>query len=124
MRKRMYLEKHKIAAEKIISREDNSIELEITFTEDCDFFDGHFPQIHLVPAVAQIDLATYFINKYFGKDRFISSAKRLKFSAPVLPNNCVHYILKYSPEKNSVNYKLISADGEKTFSSGSFLLGK
>lgn len=74
----MYLEKHKIAAEKIISREDNSIELEITFTEDCDFFDGHFPQIHLVPAVAQIDLATHFINKYFGKDRFISSAKRLK----------------------------------------------
>ena len=38
-------------------RIEPKIELEITFTEDCDFFDGHFPQIHLVPAVAQIDLA-------------------------------------------------------------------
>lgn len=119
----MYLEKHKIAPERIVSKDENSVELELKFTEECDFFDGHFPQIHLVPAVAQIDIATHFIQKYFNKERYFVSAKRLKFSAPVLPNSTVHYILKYNSEKNLVAYKLISDDGLKSYSSGNFVIG-
>ena len=56
---------HSITDEKIISASENEIVLEVKIPSSSDFFDGHFPEIHLVPAVAQIDMATYFIKKYF-----------------------------------------------------------
>ena len=118
----MYLQKHKIAQEKVISKEENEVVLQLTFTEDCDFFDGHFPQIHLVPAVAQIDIASHLIRKYFGLKGNIISAKRLKFSAPVFPNSTVDMSLKYNIEKSSITYKLVSSTEEKTYSSGAFVI--
>lgn len=120
----MYLEKHKIPAEKIISQDENSVVLGLYIPEECDFFDGHFPEIHLVPAVAQIDMATYFCKKYFGLSRFLESAKRLKFSSPVKPNSELKMSLKYNTEKNMMTYKLTSADEAKTYSSGNFVITK
>lgn len=120
----MYLEKHKISDEKIVSKDENSVLLELFISEESDFFDGHFPEIHLVPAVAQIDMATYFIKKYFGTTRFIESTKRLKFTSPVKPNSTVHMSLKFNPEKSSVAYKLTSADEQKAYSAGTFVIRK
>lgn len=120
----MYLEKHNISEEKVLSRDENSVLLEFFIPETCDFFDGHFPEIHLVPAVAQVDLAMYFSKKYFGTTRFMESAKRLKFSSPVKPNSTVHMSLKFNSEKNAVTYKLTSGDEEKTYSSGTVTVGK
>ena len=39
----MYLEKHKISDEKIVSKDENSVLLELFIPEESDFFDGHFP---------------------------------------------------------------------------------
>lgn len=116
----MYLEKHKIPAEKIISQTEDSILLELTIPEECDFFDGHFPEIHLVPAVAQMDMVTFFANKYFGTQRYIESAKRIKFTSPVKPNTTLHLNIKFNAEKCSINYKLTSADELKAYSGGNF----
>ncbi|MBR5933383.1 MAG: hydroxymyristoyl-ACP dehydratase [Treponema sp.] len=119
-----YLALHNIAEEKAVVKTENEVELEYYIGEECDFFNGHFPEIHLVPAVAQIDMASYFSQKYFGTTRFIQSAKRLKFTCPVKPNVWVRMSLKYSAEKNSVTYKLTSADGEKSYSGGSFVISR
>ncbi|MBQ0162686.1 MAG: hydroxymyristoyl-ACP dehydratase [Treponema sp.] len=119
-----YIETHNLEEEKVISQEENSVVLEYFIPEKCDFFDGHFPEIHLVPAVAQIDMATYFSKKYFGTSRYIQSAKRIKFTSPVRPNSTVQMSLKYNPEKSSVTYKLVSADGEKNYSGGTFVISK
>lgn len=118
----MYLQKHKIQPEKIISQEEDSVVLELSITPECDFFDGHFPQISLVPAVAQIDIVTKFIKKYFGLSGVIESAKRLKFSSPIFPNSVVQINLKYNSEKKSVSYKLSSANSEKIYSSGAIVV--
>lgn len=116
----MYLEKHGIPAEKIVAQDENSVLLELFIPETCDFFDGHFPEIHLVPAVAQIDMATYFCKKYFGLKRTMESTKRMKFTSPVKPNATLHMSLKYNPEKGLVTYKLTSQDELKAYSSGNF----
>lgn len=116
-----YIQKHSIKDETVISKEENSVVIEYYIPEESDFFDGHFPEIHLVPAVAQVDMATFFSKKYFGLSRFVSSAKRLKFTSPVKPNSKVQLSLNFNPEKNSVAYKLIAADGEKTYSGGNLV---
>ena len=120
----MYLEDHKIAPEKLIEKSDGSFTLEFTVTEECDFFDGHFPEIHLLPAVAQIDLMIHFAKKYLGVKGFAVSTKRTKFGAPIFPGYTVRLNVKHNPEKNSLAYKFTTPDESKTFSSGTFALGE
>lgn len=121
----MYLKKHGIAPEKIIEKNDDSILLEFSVPETCDFFEGHFPEIQLLPAVAQIDLMAHFAKKYFGIPIYFSKTKRTKFVAPIFPNATVLMNIQFNSEKNSVTYKLSSANGEKIYSTGTFaLVGK
>lgn len=121
----MYLTKHGIAPEKIIEKNDDSILLEFSLPENCDFFEGHFPEIELLPAVAQIDLMAHFAKKYFDIPLYFSKTKRTKFGAPIFPNATVRMNIKFNSEKNSVTYKLSNANGEKIYSTGTFaLVGK
>lgn len=120
----MYLQKHGIEPEKVIEKNDDSVLLEFTVPETCDFFDGHFPEIQLLPAVAQIDIMVNLASKYFKTSRFVLSSKRTKFIAPILPNTTVRMNIKFDSEKKSVAYKLSSIAGEKIFSSGTFSLGE
>ncbi len=119
----MYLEKHNIAPERVIERDENSVVLEMSFSKDCDFFEGHFPEIQLLPAVAQIDIIMNMAHKYFSTPVFAAISKRTKFGAPIFPENLVRMSLKFNREKNAVVFKLGSVDGEKTFSSGTITLG-
>lgn len=119
----MYLQKHGIAPEKVIEKTDDSVLLEFTVPETCDFFDGHFPEIQLLPAVAQIDIMMNFAHKYFSTSRAALSTKRTKFGAPIFPNTTVRMNIKFNSEKNALTYKLGSVDGEKTYSTGTFVLG-
>lgn len=120
----MYLEKHNIDEETVVERTEDSVLLAFRIEEKCDFFDGHFPEIHLVPAVAQIDTMINLANKYLGTSRFFVSAKRIKFSAPVLPNTDLHLSMKFNKEKNAIVYKLTTAAEDKTFSSGTLAVAE
>ncbi len=121
----MTLERHKIISEKIIEKTENSVILEYLIPEDSDFFDGHFPEIHLVPAVAQVDMMKNFALKYLGIDltNYLSFGKRIKFTSPVFQNALVRMSIKFNQEKNSLTYKLTTQDESKTYSSGTFTLG-
>ena len=62
---------HDITDENIISRAENAISLEFLIPESSDFFDGHFPEYKLLPAVAQFEVITRFSRKYFGTQRYV-----------------------------------------------------
>ena len=47
---------HDIRDEVVVSREENAIALEFVIPASSDFYDGHFPQYKLLPAVAQFDV--------------------------------------------------------------------
>lgn len=118
----MYLTKHGIAPETVIEKSADSVLLEFSVPEACDFFEGHFPEIKLLPAVAQIDLMAHFSKKYFGVPIGFSGTKRTKFGAPIFPNAIVRMNIKFNSEKNSVTYKLSNTSGEKIYSTGTFAL--
>ena len=112
---------HDIKDEVVVSREENSLALEFVIPASCDFFDGHFPQYKLLPAVAQFEIITRFSHKYFGTQRYVPNIKRIKFSAPIKPDTKIHLELTYKKDKGSVTFNMADASVEgKVYSSGSF----
>ena len=112
---------HDIKDEVVISKEENSVVLEFVIPATCDFFDGHFPQYKLLPAVAQFEVITRFSRKYFGTQRYVPNIKRIKFSAPIKPDTKIHLELTYKKDKGSVTFNMSDANVEgKVYSSGSF----
>lgn len=112
---------HDIKDEKIISRDETNVVLEFVIPASSDFFDGHFPQYKLLPAVAQFEVITRFSRKYFGTQRYVPNIKRIKFSAPIKPGTNIHLELTYKKEKSTVTFNMADADVEgKVYSSGSF----
>ena len=112
---------HDIKDEQIISKEEGKVVLEFVIPASSDFFDGHFPEYKLLPAVAQFEVVTRFSRKYFGTQRWVPSIKRIKFSAPIRPDTKIHLELTYKTEKQSVTFNLSDANVEgKVYSSGTF----
>lgn len=112
---------HDIKDEQIISKEEGKVVLEFVIPASSDFFDGHFPEYKLLPAVAQFEVVTRFSRKYFGTQRWVPSIKRIKFSAPIRPDTKIHLELTYKAEKQSVTFNLSDASVEgKVYSSGTF----
>lgn len=112
---------HDIKDEQIISKEEGKVVLEFVIPASSDFFDGHFPEYKLLPAVAQFEVVTRFSRKYFGTQRWVPSIKRIKFSAPIRPDTKIHLELTYKVEKQSVTFNLSDANVEgKVYSSGTF----
>ena len=112
---------HDIVDEKIINQEENKISLEFVIPESSDFFNGHFPEFKLLPAVAQFEIITRFSRKYFKTQRYVPTIKRIKFSNPIRPDTKIHLDLEYKTEKGSVSFTMEDAEVEgKVYSSGSF----
>lgn len=112
---------HSITGEKIIAQTENEVSLEFSIPEESDFFDGHFPEYKLLPAVAQFEIITRFSRKYFGTERYVPDIRRIKFSAPIRPNAVVRLRLHYKADKGAVAFTMAdAAHSDKVYSSGSF----
>lgn len=112
---------HDIRDEVVVSKEENAVVLEFVIPASSDFFDGHFPQYKLLPAVAQFEVITRFSRKYFGTQRYVPNIKRIKFSAPIKPDTKIHLELTYKKDKGTVTFNMADANVEgKVYSSGSF----
>ncbi|MBP3742480.1 MAG: hydroxymyristoyl-ACP dehydratase [Treponema sp.] len=112
---------HDIVNEEVISKDENSVVLEFVIPVTSDFFDGHFPEYKLLPAVAQFEVITRFSRKYFGTQRYVPNIKRIKFSAPIRPDTKIHLELTYKKEKGTVTFNMADANVEgKVYSSGTF----
>jgi uncharacterized membrane protein/3-hydroxymyristoyl/3-hydroxydecanoyl-(acyl carrier protein) dehydratase len=108
-----------LSHEKVIEQSSEKVILDFSIPAGSDYFSGHFPQFPILPAVAQFELAVRFACRYMGTSPHVAGARRLKFSAPVLPG----YLLRMELKKtnDAVGWTLKSQDGETLHSSGSFV---
>ena len=112
---------HSVDNEKLISKNDNNCVLEFVIPLESDFFNGHFPEYKLLPAVAQIDLTTRFAKKYFDTPRYITHIKRAKFSNPIRPDTTIRLEMTYKKEKELIAFTMSDANKEdKVYCSGTF----
>ncbi len=111
---------HGIPAETILSQKEGMVELEVSIPASSNYFDGHFPEMKLLPAVAQIDLVTHYAQRYFGTELSTPDIKRFKFSNKILPDSVVVFHLEYKEEKECVTFNISDFSGNKVYASGSY----
>jgi acyl-coenzyme A synthetase/AMP-(fatty) acid ligase/3-hydroxymyristoyl/3-hydroxydecanoyl-(acyl carrier protein) dehydratase len=111
-----------VSCVKVWERTDTSVVLELAFPTELDYFDGHFPEFKLLPAVAQLELAVRFADHYFAVGLTISGAKRIKFSAMIRPDSRIFLDLKHDPEKKHLRFTFIGSD-KRVYSSGTLQIG-
>jgi 3-hydroxymyristoyl/3-hydroxydecanoyl-(acyl carrier protein) dehydratase len=95
--------------------------LDFSIPAESDYFNEHFPQLRVLPAVAQFELAVRFANRYLGTSLNAKGAKRLKFTSPVLPG--IPLRMELQKTGNAIAFTIKSPDGETLFSSGGFTFG-
>lgn len=112
---------HGIPNEEVIEKSDSQAVLRVVIPEASDYFDGHFPDFKLLPAVAQIDLVAHYAAKYFGVALSTPNIKRFKFSDKILPNSELIFKINFDAEKSLVSFKISDKAGEKSYSSGTYI---
>ena len=108
--------------QRILEKSENKVILKVKICAESDYFDGHFPQFKLLPAVAQIDLLVHYAQKYFGLPLSTPSIKRFKFSGKILPDTTVLFNISFDSEKRRVSFEVTDAADGKSYSSGSYNL--
>ncbi|MCL2282521.1 MAG: AMP-binding protein [Fibromonadales bacterium] len=92
---------------------------ELFFAANNDFFDGHFPQFALLPAVAQIDTVIKVFNKFFGTNIILKRISRIKFTTPIRPNSKVQLQINYCEKEKMISFEFFDMQNKK-YSSGTF----
>ena len=105
---------------KLIEKTENSVALEFSIPETSPYFDGHFPGVPILPAVAQVDLIVRFAEEHFGISIDISKINRIKFSNPIRPDNLLLCFIE--SEKRNIVFKISSPEGETVYSSGTMTM--
>jgi acyl-coenzyme A synthetase/AMP-(fatty) acid ligase len=108
---------------RVLERTDTSVTLEFVCSLELDYFDGHFPEFKLLPAVAQLELALRFADRYFATGITAAGAKRLKFSAMIRPGSRVFLKLRHDPQKGTLHFTF-TGSGEEIYSVGLLLISK
>ena len=112
---------HGIIVEQEILKEDQHVVLKLDITEESDFFDGHFPEFKLLPAVAQFEVITRLSGVYFGTKRIVPDIRRIKFSSPILPGTEALLDMKFNAERSTLVYTLSDFTLKKlVYSTGTF----
>lgn len=113
---------HNLSNEIMISQSDSEIVLKLKIVSESDYFDGHFPNFPLLPAVAQIDLIVHFANKYFDVKKSVKQIKRIKFAEKIFPNSELLLKIKFDSQKNKINFEISSIDEKISYSSGNYFV--
>jgi 3-hydroxymyristoyl/3-hydroxydecanoyl-(acyl carrier protein) dehydratase len=109
-----------ISKEKIIKQTDSSVILEFSVPNSSDYFDGHFPNFPVLPAVAQIYIIMQFVSRYFGISVELSKIKRVKFINIIQPDT--QLVLNMEKKEEIISFKIISVDEKTVYSAGILVL--
>ena len=108
---------------KIIEKTENSVTLEFRVPASSPYYNGHFPEAPILPAVAQIELALRFAAEHLGTGIDVREIKRIKFSDRVLPNR--PHFLRLERNDSNLSFRLFSPgvdSGETIYSSGTLIM--
>jgi 3-hydroxymyristoyl/3-hydroxydecanoyl-(acyl carrier protein) dehydratase len=102
-------------------QEGNSAEIEFSIPAESPYFDGHFPEFSLLPAVAQTEMVIRFASEYLGTGMNVREMKRIKFTKFIRPGKPLAMRLEKSG--SSVCFKIFSPGEESLYSSGTISFG-
>jgi len=106
----------RLNGQKVIEKDENSVTLEFSIPDTSPYYDGHFPDFPLLPAVAQIELVIRFASLYLGTGIDVSEIPRIKCMNIIRPFTPL--LLKIEKKNNTVSYRITSPDGKTGYSLG------
>jgi hypothetical protein len=105
---------------KVIEKTEKSVTLEFLLPDTSPYFDGHFPEFSILPAVAQVELVLRFASEHFGTSVAASEMKRVKFTNFIRPN--AHLILRLEKNDKTITFKTSSHKGDVIYSIGTLVI--
>ena len=90
--------------------------LKMVFSNTCNFFSGHFDEFPVLPGVVQLYFAHLFAEELFKIDISKDTAKKVKFSHIIKPDEEIELVLDKTEKNINYTYK----KGETVCSSGTF----
>ena len=105
---------------RLMEKTESSAALEFSIPGASPYYDGHFPDFPLLPAVAQAELAVRFADEHLGTGIDISEIRRIKFLNPIVPDSPI--VLRLEQKENILSFKIISPDGATNYSSGTLTM--
>lgn len=90
------------------SADNHSISLKLQLTADLDFFDGHFEQMAILPAVAQLFMVKKFADRYLSVTGHFVGLRQLKFKAPITPLTDTEVLIEYRIEQGKLLFTYTS----------------
>jgi len=107
-----------VSGETVIEKTESSVALEFTVPGSSPYFDGHFPDFPILPAVAQMELIIRFAARHLGTCVGLSEIRRLKFTQLIRPSSPL--LLKLTKNGRAISFTLRSRDGTVSYSTGTF----
>jgi len=89
----------------------HEMELALALRDCMQAFDGHFPQVAILPGVTQVDWALRLAERYYQIDGRFSGFRQLKFQRILRPDDEVSLTLRFFPEKKEVRFAYTSKHG-------------
>lgn len=105
-----------------LSREELKADLEIVLDPELAVFDGHFPQIAILPGVAQLDWAVRWGREAFAMPPRFIRMENLKFQRVLRPGTRVRLHLEWQPAKSALVFRYQSEHG--AHASGRVIFGE
>jgi len=105
-----------------LSREGAKADLEIVLDPELAVFDGHFPQIAILPGVAQLDWAVRWGREAFAMPPRFIRMENLKFQRVLRPGTRVRLHLEWQQAKSALVFRYQSEHG--AHASGRVIFGE
>lgn len=102
----------------------DSVTLTLQIDAGLFWFQGHFPDLPILPGVAQLDWVMHYGVSLLAPGKQFAAVDNIKFQQPVLPDSLLQLRIDWDAEKSrlSFRYSLLKDDGEQTASSGKIVL--
>lgn len=71
---------------------------------DLFWFQGHFPDYPILPAIAQIDWVMDYASRLLTPDHQFHSIQQVKFQLPLLPGQTVTLTLNWQPQTQLLSF--------------------
>ena len=89
-----------------------SLQLTLRVPANLLYFDGHFPEVPILPGVVQVDWALYFAHENLAIPDEFCGLQALKFQQVIRPEMDVVLDLAYEETKQSLQFNYSSAAGQ------------
>jgi len=102
----------------------DSVTLTLQVEAGLFWFRGHFPELPILPGVAQLDWVMHYGVTLLAPDKQFAAVENIKFQQPVPPDSLLQLRIDWDAEKSrlSFRYSLLTDGGEQSASSGKIAL--